>query len=836
MSIDPSSATPRKQLGDFEILRQLGRGGMGIVYEARQVSLGRKVALKVLSGGLGLTPQAVQRFRREAEAAARLHHTNIVSVYATGEQDGTHFYAMELIDGPSLDRVIRETRRSKHPAVGSPPAADEDAVATAAYAHDDTGTRSEPPAWTSSSISSSGQYFDTVARLIAEVADALDYAHRQGIVHRDIKPSNLLVSQDGKLSLSDFGLARVLEQPGMTATGEMLGTPAYMSPEQIAAGRTPLDHRTDTYSLGATLYELLTLQPPFVGERRDQLLAQILHKEPRRPRGLNKKVPVDLETICLKALDKDPDRRYQSADAMAEDLRRYFNRFAISARRVGVAGRVLRWSRRHPGAALGVVGVAVAVTLASFFGYQASRAEQRRQQRSEAQLVRIEREHALEAALVASSSGDLDKAELAISRAEKSGASAAQVRTLRGQVAYFRGDLERALAELEVDLEPDNRPARAMLAMTYLGLGNWSRYVQEEELIKSLKPQTNLDQILMGYALWDPTAAWSQFNDAVERSRSPLARAIRADLLSSVDSERAKKDIMAAREFLADNPYVRSVSVMVHLVAAHNYGMASEREKQHAALQVVHDDARELRKWAVMPYPAGALWAYFGSVGDDESQFDYAKLAAEQSIMPSILNHYALALCRRGDFENAAAVLDQRKWNEYDCDFLRTYVMAELHPDLKAAITSNAEFLTRYRSRLESRPILGELSEMVAYRRMLCLLGMKHEAITSWREARLHLAPKLDGIWQRYLEFGCGDITEAEFLSVTGDRWFEFEQYFYVGLVRLSDGDRAGAANCFEKAIADNWPNPLGVVDACRLFLLRMIQDATWPAWIPLKE
>src|SRR5262249_9383845 len=196
------------------------------------------------------------------------------------------------------------------------------------------------------------------------VADALEYAHQHGVIHRDIKPANLLLSPDGRLAVNDFGLARVLEQPGMTVTGEFVGTPAYMSPEQITAGRTHLDHRTDIYSLGATLYELLTLQPPFTGERRDQVLTQILHKEAKPPRRLNRKVPVDLETICLKALEKAPDRRYPTAGVLAEDLRRYVNRYAISARRVGPIGRLVKWVRRRPALAAAMACVAVAMCVA----------------------------------------------------------------------------------------------------------------------------------------------------------------------------------------------------------------------------------------------------------------------------------------------------------------------------------------------------------------------------------------------------------------------------------------------------------------------------------------
>jgi len=263
---------------------------------------------------------------------------------------------MELIEGPSLDHVIRQLRKGDAPLSSTPTVAPSSAenvpsTPTGPYVPAAPGT---PSSGSSTSTASGNDHFDRIARMIAEVADGLEYAHRQGVIHRDIKPSNLLLSPEGRLSINDFGLARVLEQPGMTLTGEFVGTPAYMSPEQITAGRAPLDYRTDIYSLGATLYELLTLQPPFSGERRDQMIAQIMHKEPRLPRALNRQIPVDLETICLKAMEKDPDRRYQTAGALAEDLRRYLNRFAIRARRAGPLVRVRKWVRRHPGLAAGL--------------------------------------------------------------------------------------------------------------------------------------------------------------------------------------------------------------------------------------------------------------------------------------------------------------------------------------------------------------------------------------------------------------------------------------------------------------------------------------------------
>ncbi len=372
---EPFSPEPTDQLGDFQILRELGRGGMGTVYEAIQVSLHRKVALKVLSGGLGLTRTAVARFHREAEAAARLHHTNIVPIYSTGEDRGTHYYAMEMVEGPSLKQVIEHlqhgdlaTGKETNPTEGKEDPATEvpDWVAeTIAYERVIVGTGSS--GITSDSSLQSGQdYFETVARMMADVADALEHAHSRGVIHRDIKPSNLLLSREGRLSINDFGLARILDQPGVTLTGEFVGSPLYMSPEQIAAGRVPVDHRTDIYSVGATLYELLTLRPPFPGRQREQVIAQILQKDVKPPRRVSRRVPIDLDTICLKALEKDPDRRYQTASEMAEDLRLYADGYTIKARRPHMARRIVKFIRRNK-TAVAVTAVVIAMAVVAAF-------------------------------------------------------------------------------------------------------------------------------------------------------------------------------------------------------------------------------------------------------------------------------------------------------------------------------------------------------------------------------------------------------------------------------------------------------------------------------------
>ncbi len=380
MAIEEASAERpiHQTIGDFEIIRELGRGGMGVVYEARQKSLKRRVALKVLSSGLGLSSKAILRFRREAEAAGKLHHTNIVPIYTTGEDKGIHYYAMEFIDGPSLDAVIKDLKHeTTEKSDTSEPDVDVPGWLRKTALYDATGpspARIDALSVSSSSTVAQGsRYFDHVATMIAEVADALDHAHEHGVIHRDIKPSNLLLAPDGRLSLNDFGLARMLEQPGMTMSGEFVGSPLYMSPEQITAGRVTIDHRTDIYSLGATLYELLTLQPPFPGKTRDQVLSQILHKDAVAPRKLHRKVPIDLDTICMKAIDKDPDRRYQTAGQLANDLRKFVSRHAISARRIGPAGQMAKLMRRNPVATAFAAFVLLVVVGSSWWHHQVQR-------------------------------------------------------------------------------------------------------------------------------------------------------------------------------------------------------------------------------------------------------------------------------------------------------------------------------------------------------------------------------------------------------------------------------------------------------------------------------
>jgi len=329
------------QIGDYRLLREIGRGGMGIVYEAEQVSLGRRVALKVLPTWATRSPSQIQRFYREARAAAGLHHTNIVPVFGVGEDGGVHYYVMPLIEGRGLDQVLAELRRGPRHLEQS--VADTDRIAAA-----DTNSEVGPvPLGSGSkSLSHPGQRFWRQAAQIAmHAAEALDYAASQGVLHRDIKPSNLLLDAHGTVWITDFGLAKAAGSEDLTVTGDVLGTLRYLAPERL---RGVSDLRGDIYGLGMTLYELLTLRPAFSAQDRPRLTQQIVAEEPAAPRAVDPHIPRDLETIVLKAIAKQPSDRYQSAAAMADDLRLFLADRPILSRRIGPAERLLRWCRRNP--------------------------------------------------------------------------------------------------------------------------------------------------------------------------------------------------------------------------------------------------------------------------------------------------------------------------------------------------------------------------------------------------------------------------------------------------------------------------------------------------------
>jgi eukaryotic-like serine/threonine-protein kinase len=360
-----STLAERGRLGDFHIVREIGRGGMGIVYEAEQISPGRRVALKVLPFATALNARQLRRFQNEAQAAAHLHHTNIVPVHAVGCDRGIHYFAMQFIEGRTMASMIEELRQlngriepvsDDHSDDGA--AADDGQTTQPHYPQLGSPFDLAPPSPTLEThhsqvtlISKKSQkdpsQFQTIARLGVQAAEALEHAHQMGIVHRDIKPANLLVDDRGHLWITDFGLARCQGEGGLTLTGDLLGTLRYMSPEQALAKRVRVTHQTDVYSLGVTLYEMSTLEPAYNGRDRQEILKQIAFEDPRPPRRINPDIPVELETIVLKAMDKEPESRYATAQEMADDLRRFLEQRPILAKRPTLREHLRKWALRH---------------------------------------------------------------------------------------------------------------------------------------------------------------------------------------------------------------------------------------------------------------------------------------------------------------------------------------------------------------------------------------------------------------------------------------------------------------------------------------------------------
>src|SRR5213593_3700100 len=295
------------EFGDYELLEEIGRGGQGVVFRARQKSLNRIVALKIIGLGQWATKAHLKRFRLEAEAAARLDHPCIVPIYEVGERDGCCYFSMKFVEGGQLDEAVRRTPMPMRQA----------------------------------------------AELMAKVARTVHYAHEHGILHRDIKPGNILLDANGEPHLTDFGLARLVESEStITQTMEVLGTPSYMASEQAVGNNASISRATDVYGIGAVFYQLLTGHPPFAGGTTYQTIKLLLDTEPRQPRLWNPKIDRDLSTICLKCLEKDPKRRYSSALALAEDLERWLKYEPIAARRIGLVARGKKWVRRNPTRAL----------------------------------------------------------------------------------------------------------------------------------------------------------------------------------------------------------------------------------------------------------------------------------------------------------------------------------------------------------------------------------------------------------------------------------------------------------------------------------------------------
>jgi serine/threonine protein kinase len=825
---------PGRQLGDFLIDCEIGAGGMGVVYRALQLSLNRNVALKVLPPHLRSSENARVRFQREIEAAARLRHRNIVAVYTTGESQGTEYYAMELIEGAPLSRVIDELRRRPLSQAGS------GWVIGAAVHRSDESTQTRASDLTPSPESKSpvevelstlvtaDGYFVAVARLVKQVAEGLAFAHEMQVIHRDIKPSNLLLGRDGEIHISDFGLARLAEEPGLTRTGDFLGTPYYMAPEQISAAAGTVDERTDVYAIGATLYELLTLQKPFPGESREQVIAKILHKELASPRTIHRQVPRDLETICLKAMEKEPARRYQSASAVAEDLQRFIDRRPILARRAGPIGHGVKWVGRHRAWSAAIAGMCSLIVLAGALSYRTRVAE--------ARLTDAEFGRVFEDAQLAALEGNLDRANAAIRDAEQLGAPAGQLSLLRGQVALQAGKHQDACDELEraVQAMPRSLAAHASLMRAYEVNQEREKRRRIAPVVASLKPKTLEDYLLLGDALsyTDVEGAQATLDEAVRRHKnSVVARLTRGSMLvylatesAQVDqAEAALADLRIANELLEPNAYLISRIVEAELTAVTAYGIVGDamRRQRHldraaVAVESLKEFPKEFRshQWRAI---------YFDYIGDDEHAVESWRGMKDHSI-----TFLVLTLQRLGRVDEAIKLCDERRARYKKArisDFLRSFAIAaksdspekfvaEFEPQAKETMDSNNAVRFGYTTYC----LAGDLDRAREYCR-------------SMRTSSGDLSAD-EQLWETIVKYTCGELDEAALLAgVAVSRPAQCYAHFYIGMTRFAEGDRDGAREHFRKA--SEYKIPLCVDEHMgRVLIAQLDRDPNWPAWI----
>jgi serine/threonine protein kinase len=502
-------------IGDFDVVREIGRGGMGVVYEARQRALDRRVALKVLHGIGRSNPQAVERFRREAASAARLAHPNIIQVYAFGEAGGFHYIAMEYVDGPSLDRVLVD---------GRCPDLAASHVETLRFTDTSDPTlklpverlpagRRPPPHPCPAGGAERRKELESYIRILIEAARGLHAAHEVGVLHRDVKPANILIDSGGHVKLADFGLARN-EAAGdtVTASGEVLGTLAYMSPEQVSPRRTPVTRRSDVYALGVTLYEIVAGQRPFEHPTAHVVMHMIQTAEPVRPRRLDPTVPRDLETICLKAIEKDPERRYPTALEFAEDLERYLRDEPILARPAGTFTQLARFIRRRRiSLAVSALLAAAAVVIAVLVWRD--RVKEAETQERQLEWNRKDARQKLEASLMRTLGGQAGEVLAMLDAAEKLDPDLSDVYLHRGLLYFNLDQPDRALADIDRGLA--KFPADAALLFAR---GTVLRFMGRESEARAALDAARLDTIadpirLTALGIFQTTNGWAR--DAV---------------------------------------------------------------------------------------------------------------------------------------------------------------------------------------------------------------------------------------------------------------------------------------------------------------------------------
>jgi serine/threonine protein kinase len=859
-TFDEPGLEPGTRLGDFEIVAEIGRGGMGIVYRARQLSLGRIVALKVLPRYARHGQTAVQRFKSEAQAAARLHHTNVVPVYAQGESAGHFFYAMELIEGVSLDTVIR----SRPDLLSSTRLRDSSSVRI----HTRAGGGVEPESGrfggavpsdeteAPPGVSWTRDDYRHVARLMAEVADGLHHAHRLGIIHRDVKPHNLLLDDNDRLHLTDFGLARLTDEPHLTISGEVMGTPAYLSPEQLRGDSDDVDFRTDIYSLGVTLYEVLTRSKPFAGRTRAQIISGICTQDPLPPRRVAPATPIDLETICLRAMDKQPTCRHASAAELAEDLRRFASGRPILSRRATAVEKAIKWMRRNKARTAALAATTAVVLLAAGLVWTM------RSSRHQAARELIEDAYEQLAYFDYRNPG-LEASHLSV--AESMGADADELRLARSLLRLGQADPESVIDLLQPVVGDGAADLREcyLLAWAQQELGrheNAQRTFEQAEAMRTARGGMPADAwFFRGLAIHyqDPSEAIVSYRRAnalraATQSFYPqatlhLARARNQQLYANRSLE-AFPEAEANLRLLVENGhygvYPCYLLSIAHRLAAEVYrGSEGTRDDSHV----------------IQHYEASLEWADRGHELDPTHHWP---IRARAECLES-MGRFAEALEAR---TQALGLIDQplHRWETLHYRWRLHYWLGD-----DAGAMADLETLTQFdpnnRFYKHVYPALvlaevGDLPAALAHARAIAdddpggaqallwsatclrLLGQAEEA-QSLLDARAgavqvtgELYPPQTAAWvASLLEMARGNKSpeqlrqRAEAVEMPWKLWGE--AYFHAAAQRLAEGDRPAAREAFQEAYR-SFDSEARYSYHARLIMVKMAQDRDWPTWI----
>jgi len=799
-SLNASKLEGGRRLGDYRIVREIGRGGMGVVYEAIQSSMNRRVALKVLPPGVLLSDSAPERFAREAATAGRLHHTNIVPVFAVGQEQGVQYYSMQYIENGSLAERLKEMRAGERRI-------------------DKT-------------------HFERVMQWGKQAAEALTHAHAAKIIHRDIKPSNLLLDAQDNVWLTDFGLAREDALTTLTLSGDVIGTARYMSPEQARGDNAGLDGRTDVYSLGAMLYEMLTLTPAYDGDSREAVLNRIATSDPTPLRKLASSIPRDVETIIMKCMEKQPERRYAGAAEVAEDCRRYLAGEPVKARRTPLIVKAYRYVKRHRTyAALATAGVVLALATA-LLGLK----------------IRSERgayllESAYDAVLFKL---DLPRAEALLDEAADWGVDSAELHLCRGLIPLSGNDSQRAIPHLLKAQEraPDSFEIASALSAAYYATGDTVNGTLQMGKHAGQDSETALGWLLRGYSLVfiSEDEAIGAYNRALEiradftpairaRATSLASRMLRAG--SRDDMEQMIKDYNAWVTFWPQSHASYSARATGWLFAAAYAGTQPDlRERQSEFLANCVKDLDQAAK--ILPDSTGVLskrGSYYRFIGDYESaERAFTKAMeldriAKGDVHPGMIHHHALALHALGELERAdeevAPAIEQLP-TFAGLPLQRVFLLAEsgrLEEARQLCLTG----IERFREDFEILPMFLVTLE---------LAGGAEEArqIIDYIDATVTI-PEALGVqaardFKLLMDFLTDRIDgDALIEAVRDDPSKRCMVAYLTGIRRLARGEREAGRAALQECL------DTGIVTYmhfrfAQVWLARMAADPEWPGWI----